>query len=91
MNYRMLAVGNSTYAFADKVAVITNYDSARIKKEVAVLREEKSCGRLIDASKHKTVKAVIILENGTYILSNLAPETLVKRLTELSGGKNEQG
>lgn len=38
MNYRMLAVGNSTYASAEKVAVITKFESAKIKKEIAGLR-----------------------------------------------------
>ena len=80
MNYKMLAVGNGTYAFAERVAVITKFESARIKKEVAGLREGDNSSKLIDASKHKTVKSVIVLENGTHILSNLSPETLVKRL-----------
>lgn len=89
MNYKMLAIGNGTYAFAEKVAVITKFESARIKKEVAGLREGDNSSKLIDASKHKTVKSVIVLENGTHILSNLSPETLVKRLADLSGGENE--
>jgi len=91
MNYGMLAVGNGTYVFAEKVAVITKFESAKIKKEIAGLRgSEENSSKLIDASKHKTVKSVIVLENGTHILSNLAPETLVKRLADLSGGENEQ-
>lgn len=87
MNYKMVAVGNNTFVFADKIVVITNYESAKIKKEVAAMRES---GKLIDASKHKTVKAVVILENGTYILSNLFPETLVRRFEGLMGGSDEQ-
>lgn len=89
MNYRMLAVGNSNYVFAEKVAVITKFESARIKKEIAGLREGENSSKLIDASKHKTIKSVVVLENGTHILSNLTPETLVKRLADLSGGENE--
>lgn len=91
MNYRMLAVGNNTYVFAEKVAVITKFESAKIKKEIAGLRtSEENSSKLIDASKHKAVKSVIVLENGTHILSNLSPETLVKRLADLSGGENEE-
>ena len=89
MNYRMLAVGNSTYASAEKVAVITKFESAKIKKEIAGLRaRDINSGKLIDASKHKAVKAVVVLENGTHILSNLTPETLVRRLADLTGGEN---
>lgn len=90
MNYKMLGVGNSTFAFAEKVAVITKFESARIKKEVAGMRDGEKSSMLIDASKHKTIKSVVILENGTHILSNLSPETLVKRLSDLTGGENEQ-
>lgn len=90
MNYKMLSVGNSTYVFAEKIAVVTKFESARIKKEVAGLREGENSSKLIDASKHKTVKSVVILENGTHILSNLTTETLVKRLADLAGGENEQ-
>ena len=32
MNYRMLAVGNNTYVFAEKVTVITKFESAKNKK-----------------------------------------------------------
>ncbi len=90
MNYRMLSVGNNTYVYAEKIAVITKFETAKIKKEIAGLREGENSSMLIDATKHKTVKSVIVLENGTHILSNLSPETLAKRLDALTGGENEQ-
>lgn len=89
MSYEMLNVGNGSFAFARKVNVITRYDYAKIKKEVSLLREGTNSSKLIDASKRKTVKSVIILDDGTHILSTISPETLVKRLSELTGGKDE--
>ena len=86
----MVAVGNNTFVFADKIVVITGYESSKMKKEVLALRESEHSGKLIDASKHKAVKAVVILENGTHILSTLSPETLVRRFEGLMGGYNEQ-
>ena len=90
MNYAMLCVGNSTYILAVKVAVIIKFKSVRIKKEITGLREGESVGRLVDATKHKAIKSVVILENGTCVLSNLIPETLVKRLADLTEGDNEK-
>lgn len=90
MNFKMLAVGNSTYVYAEKVAVIIKYDTAKIRKEISGLRDGEDSRKLIDATKRKAVKSVIVLENGTHILSSLLPETLVKRLADISGGDNEQ-
>lgn len=84
----MLNTGNGTFVFAGKVNVITKFDSTRIKKEVAKLRDGEYSGKLIDATRHKAVKSVIVMENGTHILCSLSPETLVKRLAEITGGNN---
>ncbi len=89
MNYRMLAVGNSTYVSAEKIVAIVKFDSVKIKKEIAALRESDNSYKLIDATKRKQVKAVLILENGTHILSGLLPETLVKKLANLRGEGDE--
>ena len=90
MNYSMLNTCNGTFVIARKVNVITKFDAVRIKKEIAKLRDGENSAKLIDATRHKAVKSVIIMENGTHILSNLTPETLVKRLADLTGGENEQ-
>lgn len=90
MNYKMLGVGNNTYVFARKITIISNYDAVKTKKDVAILRESGQSGMLVDASKHKTVRSVVVLDNGTHILSNLSPETLVKRLEDMIGGNDEQ-
>jgi len=85
VTYSMLNIGNGTFVAANKVNVVVKFDSVRIKKEVGRLRDGEESSKLIDASKHKTVKSVIIMDNGTHALSNLSPETLVKRLAELGG------
>lgn len=89
MNYRMLPVGNSTYVSVEKIVAIVKFDSVKIKKEIATLRESENSYKLIDSTKRKQVKAVLILENGTHILSCLLPETLVKKLSGLKGDYNE--
>lgn len=89
MRYSMLNIGNGTFVTAKKINAITKFDSAKIRKEVAKLRDGDDGSKLVDASKHKVVKAVVIMENGTHVLSNLTPETLVRRLGELTGGQDE--
>lgn len=89
MNYSMLNTGNSTYVIAQNINVITNFDSVRMKKEIARLRAGEENSKLIDATKHKAAKSVVIMENGVLVLSSLSPETLVKRLAELAGGEHE--
>ena len=88
MNLSMLNIGNGTVLMAAKVNAIVKFDSVRIKKEVSRLRESEDNGKLIDATKHKAIKSVIIMDNGIYALSNLTSDTLVKRLAELMGGKD---
>lgn len=90
MKYSLFNVGNGTYTYAEKVAVVTKFDSVKIKKEIANLRDSDNSSKLIDASRHKTVKTVIILDNGMHILSSINSDTLLKRLTDYTGGENEE-
>lgn len=89
MNVMMLNAGYGTYIAASKIKAITNLESVRVKKEIARLRECENASRLIDSTKHKAVKSVIILDDGTHVLCSITPETLVKRLSDLTGGLNE--
>ena len=78
MNFKMLNVGNGTFARADEVNVITRFDYVKIKKEIARLRDGENSDKLIDATKRKPVKSVLI-----------SAETLAKRMSELNGGNDE--
>jgi len=86
---RMFNIGLDTFVMADKVKSIVKYDSAKIKKDVARIREENIPGTLIDGTKHKPIRTVVILDDNTHILSALTPDTLLKRLNDLAGGKDE--
>ncbi len=88
MNIPMLNTGYGTYISADKIKAITGFDSARVKKEVGRLRETNGA-LLIDSTKHKTIKSVVILDDGTHVLCSISQETLVRRLSNITGGNNE--
>ena len=79
MNFDMLNVGNGTFV----------RDYVKIKKEVARLKDGDNSEKLIDATKRKMVRSVVVLMNGTHILSMLSAETLAKRMSEFNGGYDE--
>ena len=88
MSIPMLNTGYGTYVSALKVKAITGFDTVRVKKEVGRLRELDGA-LLIDSTRHKTVKSVIILDDGTHVLCSISQETLIKRLSNITGGENE--
>lgn len=88
MNIPMLNTGYGTYISAHKVKAITGFDSIRVKKEVARLRETNGA-LLIDSTKHKAIKSVIIMEDGTHVLCSLSQEALIRRLSNITGGSDE--
>jgi len=81
--------GLDTYVVVGKVKAIVKYDTVKIKKDIVMLREENRPGTLIDGTKHKAIKSVVIMDDNTHVLSMLTPDTLLKRLYELTGGKDE--
>lgn len=79
---KMLNCGFSSYIHMNKIKSVVPYESNRIKKEIQQLRDEDRPGRLLDLTKKKAVKTVLILDDDTYVLSNVSVETIIKRLRE---------
>lgn len=61
---------------AEKIIAIVSPDSAPIKRMVQGAKEN---GTAIDATQGRRTKAVLVMENGSLVLSALAPETLAGR------------
>ena len=59
MNILMLNTGYGTYIPIHKIKAVTGFDSVRIKKEVARLKETSN-PLLIDSTKHKPIKTVTL-------------------------------
>lgn len=72
----LLHVGFGNMVNADKIVAVVNPDGAPIKRLVSRAKEE---GRTIDASAGRKTKAVIVMENGSVVLSALLPETIKGR------------
>ena len=61
---------------AEKIIAIVGPDSAPIKRMVQGAKEG---GTAIDATQGRKTKAVLVMENGSVVLSALTPETLSGR------------
>ena len=72
----LLQVGFGNMVNADKIVAVVSPDGAPIKRLVSRAKEE---GRTIDASAGRKTKAVIVMENGSVVLSALLPETIKGR------------
>lgn len=76
----ILPVGGSNFVTADRVLGVFEPDTAAVKR---LIREAKSSNKLIDCSRHREVRSVLILDTGDIVTSFLTPEDLASRL----GGK----
>lgn len=72
-------IGFGNIINSNKITTIINPDSAPSKRMVQKAKEE---GMLTDATQGRKTKAVLVLENGTLVLSALQPETLASRLNQ---------
>jgi regulator of extracellular matrix RemA (YlzA/DUF370 family) len=52
-------------------------DTAAVKR---LVREAKSSNKLIDVSRHREVRSVLIMDTGDVVTSFLSPEDLAHRL-----------
>lgn len=78
----MLNTGFGTYVAANRVKAMVKYETAKIKKDVARLKENDASGVLLDCTRHNTAKTVIILDDNTHVLCAIGIETMVKRIEE---------
>ena len=60
-----------------KLVAVVNPDAAPVKRMISSARENGCC---IDATQGRKTKAVLIMEQGTVVLSALIPETIAKRM-----------
>ena len=76
----MFNLGYGYYIPLKKIKAVLQYDSVRIKREVQQLKESEEPGRLFDVTKRKAIKTVIIMDDDTYVLCNVSPETIIRRI-----------
>jgi extracellular matrix regulatory protein A len=73
----ILPVGGSNFVISERVLGIFEPDTAAVKR---LIREAKAQNKLVDVSRHREVRAVLILDTGDVVTSFLSPEDLAARM-----------
>ena len=73
---KLVNIGFGNVVNFDKVYAVVNPDAAPIKR---IIQYAKDQGRAIDATQGRKTRAVIIMENGSIVLSAIQPQTIVNR------------
>lgn len=73
---KLVNIGFGNVVNFDKVYAVVNPDAAPIKRIVQYAKDQ---GRAVDATQGRKTRAVIIMENGSIVLSAIQPETIVNR------------
>jgi len=78
---KLINIGFGNIVSAGRIIAIISPDSAPVKRIISDAREKSL---LIDATYGRRTRSVIVIDNGSLILSALQPETIAARLQALS-------
>ena len=73
----ILPVGGSNFVAISRVVGVFEPSTAAIKR---LVREAKTSNKLIDVSRHREVRSVLVLDTGDIVTSFLTPEDFAGRL-----------
>ena len=79
MQRTLVHVGFGNMIVAERIVAIIQPSSSPVKR----LKEEaRDAGRLIDATKGRKTRAIIVTDSNHVLLSAIQPETIVNRISE---------
>ena len=84
---RFINIGFGNLVAAGRLVAVVAPESAPIKRIVQDMREQ---GKLIDASYGRRTRSVLIMDNGSVILSALTTEALNARINGKTGEEPEE-
>ncbi|MEE8885558.1 MAG: DUF370 domain-containing protein [Eubacteriales bacterium] len=73
---RLINIGFGNAVNTDRVLSVVSPDAAPVRRMVSRARDN---GALIDATQGRKTKSVVVMTNGSIVLSALQPETIVRR------------
>lgn len=73
---KTLSIGLGNFVQESRVIAIVSPESAPIKRMV---RDAKDKGTVTDATYGRPTRSVIVMDNGSIILSAIQPETIINR------------
>ena len=83
----LVHVGFGNMIVAERIVAIIQPASSPVKR----LKEEaRAAGRLIDATKGRKTRAIIVTDSNHFLLSAIQPETIVNRISEGDSADDEE-
>ena len=79
---KLINIGFGNVINSSKIIGIISPDAAPIKRMV---QSAKDAGVAIDATCRRKTKSVIVMENGSLVLSSLLPDTITSRVNRVEG------
>lgn len=83
----LMNIGFGNLVNTDKIIAIVAPDSAPAKRLAQKARQEE---RAVDATQGRKTRSVIVMDQGSVVLSALGPDTLAGRFHDLAGIKGEE-
>lgn len=84
---RFINIGFGNLVSAGRLMAVVGPESAPIKR---IVQDAKEQGKLIDASYGRRTRSVLMMDNGSVILSALTPEILNARINAKAGEEPEE-
>lgn len=82
---KLVNIGFGNIVNTDKIVAVISPDAAPIKR---MIQSAKDNGSAIDGTCGRKTKSVIVMENGSIVLSALLPETIANRVNnDISKGE----
>ena len=76
---RLINTGYGNMVNSSKIVAVINADSSPARRMIQKARED---GLVIDATQGRKTQGILIMENGSIVLSALLPETLASRFND---------
>ena len=73
---RLIHIGFGNIVNTEKIVAVVDPDSAPIRRHIQNARDN---GTVIDATRGRRTKSVLIMENSEIVLSALLPDTIAQR------------
>ena len=81
---KTLSIGLGNFVQEARVIAIISPESAPVKRMV---RDAKDKGLVVDSTYGRPTRAVIVMDNGSIVLSSIQPTTIIERNSGKSKGK----
>lgn len=83
---KLVNIGYGNLVNTNKMIAVVSPDAAPVKR---MIQSAKDTGMAIDGTCGRKTKAVLVMENGSVVLSALLPETIANRVNNEIGRGEE--